>query len=95
MKIRKKPKDQKKKKKDLKEIRIRPRIADHDLNVKLKQAQKFLDKGLKVKITCMLRGRDKYVSKDIAKEKMERFAALGRIMNPLRLNGSNYIMTIV
>lgn len=91
----KQKKKKQKPKKTLKEIRIRPGIADHDLQRLLNQAKKFLDKGLKVKVTCLVRGRGKYVSQDIAKAKMEKFVSLGRIMNPLRKMGSNWTVTIV
>lgn len=43
----------------LHELRIGVRIADHDLNIKLKQAQKWLTKKEQVKFTIQLRGREK------------------------------------
>ncbi|MDL2280545.1 translation initiation factor IF-3 [Selenomonadales bacterium OttesenSCG-928-I06] len=42
----------------LKEVKIRPNIEDHDFNVKLKNAQRFLDNGDKVKVTITFRGRE-------------------------------------
>ena len=41
----------------IKEIRLGPTIGDHDLNVKVKQAEKFLGFGYKVKASVMFRGR--------------------------------------
>ncbi len=42
----------------LKEIKLRPRIDDHDLEFKLRNARKFLIEGDKVKCTVMFRGRE-------------------------------------
>tara|TARA_B100000700_G_C14778115_1_gene729968 strand:- start:328 stop:783 length:456 start_codon:yes stop_codon:yes gene_type:complete len=42
----------------LKEIRLRPQISDHDLLTKLTKAQKFLASGAKLKFTIMFRGRE-------------------------------------
>lgn len=43
----------------LKEIKFRPKISIHDYNFKLRHVQRFLEEGNKVKITIMLRGREK------------------------------------
>jgi len=52
-------KKQKKKDKtpEMKEIELTPTIGDHDLQVKLKKAREFLEKGHKVKIEIRMRGR--------------------------------------
>lgn len=42
----------------LKELWLSPRIADHDLNVRLNRAEKFLDEGHKVKLTVKFKGRE-------------------------------------
>lgn len=42
----------------LKEIRIRPRVKDHDLDTKIKIARKLLEEGDKVKILVLFRGRE-------------------------------------
>jgi translation initiation factor IF-3 len=43
----------------LKEIKFRPKISIHDYAFKLKHVRRFLEEGNKVKITVMLRGREK------------------------------------
>jgi translation initiation factor IF-3 len=43
---------------ELKEIRIRPKIDDHDLETKARRAGKFLDAGDKVKVSVLFRGRE-------------------------------------
>lgn len=43
---------------DVKEIKLRPTIEDHDYGVKLRAARKFLEGGDKVKVTLRFRGRE-------------------------------------
>lgn len=43
---------------ELKEVRIRPKIDDHDLETKGRHAAKFLDAGDKVKVSVLFRGRE-------------------------------------
>lgn len=56
----KRDKEAKKKQKvfQIKEVKLRPNIEDHDFFVKLKNAQRFLGDGNKVKVTIMFRGRE-------------------------------------
>jgi translation initiation factor IF-3 len=56
----KKVRDSKKKQKllKLKEIRMQPKIDEHDMDFKSKHAQEFLAEGNKVKITIRFRGRE-------------------------------------
>lgn len=42
----------------LKEIKLKPNIDTHDLDVKIRHAREFVEKGCKVKFTCMFRGRE-------------------------------------
>jgi len=42
----------------IKEVKVRPKIGQHDLDVKRKQITEFLDAGNKVKVTMMFRGRE-------------------------------------
>jgi len=42
----------------LREIRLRPKIGDHDFESKARTARKFLEDGDKVKVTIMFRGRE-------------------------------------
>lgn len=56
----------------LKEIRLGFKIDDHDFNVKIKRAEKFLSAGNKVKTTVMFRGRE-IVHSDLGKALLQRF----------------------
>ena len=41
----------------LKEVRVRPQVKDHDLDIKINQAKKFILGGDKVKVLVIFRGR--------------------------------------
>ena len=58
----------------VKEIRIRPKTEEHDLEVKIKHIKKFLSEGDKVKITMMFRGRE-IAYTDIGRRIMEDMKA--------------------
>ncbi|MCA9405211.1 MAG: translation initiation factor IF-3 [Candidatus Omnitrophica bacterium] len=55
----------------LKQIRMKPRIDEHDYQIKLKNIQKFLAKKDKVKINMMFRGRE-MMHKDLGREILDR-----------------------
>ena len=58
----KKKKDSKARKKqaviNVKEVKLTPKTSDHDFNVKLKHAKRFLENGDKVKVSIRFRGRE-------------------------------------
>jgi translation initiation factor IF-3 len=56
----------------LKEVRLRPKTEDHDYEVKLRHAKEFLEKGDKVQICLMFRGRE-IVHKDRGEALLQRF----------------------
>ncbi len=58
--LKKKAKEAKKKQKviEVKELRFRPKIEEHDYQVKLKHAREFLEDGDKVKVVMRFRGRE-------------------------------------
>jgi translation initiation factor IF-3 len=52
----------------LKEIRVRPKIGEHDLQTKVKQARKFVERSDRVLVNMMFRGREmrhKEVAQDV------------------------------
>lgn len=57
----------------LKEIKLRPKTDEHDLEVKTRNARRFLEKGDKVKITCRFRGRERS-HPEIAERQLARIA---------------------
>jgi translation initiation factor IF-3 len=59
----------------LKEIKLRPRTDQHDLDFKLKNAKRFLLEGDKVKVTVMYRGRE-MVHREIGRKQLDRVVEL-------------------
>jgi translation initiation factor IF-3 len=55
---------------EIKEIRLRPKIAEHDVMVKLKLARRFLEEGSKVRVRVRFRGRE-ITHKEIARELLD------------------------
>ena len=62
----------KQKKVETKGVRISMRTGQHDLDTKIKQIEKFLGKGDRVKIDMILKGREKSLFM-LAKEKLNEF----------------------
>ena len=58
----------------LKEVRLRPKIERHDLDVKLRKTRQFLDQGYKVLVNMLFRGREMQLSRIHAPDLMRRFA---------------------
>ncbi|MEN9937201.1 MAG: hypothetical protein RLZZ387_3780 [Chloroflexota bacterium] len=58
---------------ELKEVRLKPKTDDHDLDVKSKQARRFLLDGDKVKFTVRFRGREIF-HPDIGVQMLEQMA---------------------
>lgn len=90
--------DQKKKQKSqqhhyhLKEMKFGVQIQDHDFQTKIRQIEKFLDKGYDVKITVELHGREKS-HPEIAGQKMDEVIKQfeGKIKTePVKKFGSNF-----
>lgn len=61
---------------DLKQIRFGLKISDHDLDIKLNRARKFLEAGHKVKVTLVYRGREqahREIGFQLAQKVIDRF----------------------
>ena len=74
----------------LKEIRIRPRIEDHDLMTKLNMCKKFLNDGCKLKITLIFRGRELSridLGKDVMDRVIEELSEVAEIEKDIPLEG--------
>lgn len=57
----------------VKEVKFKPNIDEHDFQFKLKRARGFLEKGNKVRITCMFRGRE-VVHPEVGQRVVDRMA---------------------
>ncbi|MDD8030518.1 MAG: translation initiation factor IF-3 [Acidobacteriota bacterium] len=58
----------------IKEIKFRPKISIHDYNFKMKHVRRFIEEGNKVKITIMIRGRER-ARPEMAQQIMDRVLA--------------------
>lgn len=81
----------------LKEVKYRPGIDDHDFDTKTRHARRFLEDGNKVKVTMMFRGRQ-VAHPELGKEVLDRVAAelaeIGKIEAEAKLEGKNMTMII-
>lgn len=81
----------------LKELKVRPKTDDHDMNVRIRKARKFLKSGNKVKITVWFRGRE-HAHHDIGAEQCLRVADavsdVGKIESHPRMDGRNMFMIL-
>lgn len=81
----------------VKGVRLTFKIGDHDLNVRINQAKKFLESGNVVKVTMLFRGRE-IVYKDLGKEKFIKFQEalkdLSNIDSPPTLQGNTLQMML-
>ena len=59
---------------EIKEIKLRPGIDDHDYETKMKAVRRFFDEGDKVKITLRYRGRE-MAHQDLGMKLLERVKA--------------------
>ena len=82
---------------NLKEIKLRPVTEIHDYNFKIKNAQKFLEKGDKVKFTVKFRGREMQHT-HLGNKLMDRIindtAKLGKVEIMPKLEGRQIVMIV-
>ena len=87
----------KQKKVELKEIKLRPVTEIHDYSIKIKNAQKFLSKGDKVKFTIKFKGRELQHS-NLGHELMDKIKTdiekLGKVELQPKFEGKQMIMVI-
>ncbi len=87
----------KQKKIELKEIKLRPVTEVHDYTFKIKNAQKFLSKGDKVKFTIRFKGREMQHSNlgnDLMEKIKQDMQSIGKVELQPRLDGKQMIMVI-
>jgi translation initiation factor IF-3 len=95
----KKDKDARKKQKnwELKEVKLRPKIENHDYETKARMAERLLTDGGKVKVTIMFRGREiTYTS--FGKRLLDRMALdmtpIATVEREAKLEGKNMFMIL-
>ena len=81
----------------LKEIRLGPKIGEHDYQFKLRNLEEFLKRGDKVKITMMFKGRE-MAHVDLGRKILDRLSSdisqIGEIEEPARQEGRFINMVI-
>lgn len=81
----------------IKEIKLRPGIGAHDLEIKMKAVHKFLDEGDKVKITLRFRGREmahQDLGLGLLTKVREQLADKVKIENEPKMEGRQAIMVV-
>ncbi|MBO5071822.1 MAG: translation initiation factor IF-3 [Eubacterium sp.] len=92
-----KAKEAKKKQKtvETKEIRLSPNIDTNDLNTKVNQTKKFLQKGNKIKVSLRFRGREmahKDVGREILDSFYEQLKDIAVVDKPAKMEGRSMVM---
>ncbi|MGP1407729.1 translation initiation factor IF-3 [Selenomonas sp.] len=95
----KREKEAKKKQKivTIKEVKLRPNIEQHDFDVKLKNALRFLEEGNKVKVTIMFRGRElshPELGREVLNRVSDQLKELVSIERDAKLEGKNMTMIL-
>ncbi len=82
---------------EIKEIKLRPMIDDHDYEVKMKAMQRFFEEGDKVKITLRYRGRE-MAHQEIGTKLLDRVktdvAELAKVEQDARFEGRQVVMVL-
>lgn len=82
---------------EVKEVRLSPKIGEHDVAFKVRDARRFLNDGCKVKVRVRFRGRE-ITYPEIGKEMLKRIAEeLGDISNieqEPRMEGHSLLMIL-
>ena len=82
---------------DVKEVKLRPGLEDHDFDVKFKNAVRFLEDGDKVKVTIMFRGRalsHPELGEVLLIKMAKKLEGLAVIERAAKLEGKNMIMIV-
>lgn len=82
---------------NIKEVKMRPNIDDHDFEVRYRQTERFLRDGDKVKATIMFRGREimhAELGKAVLDRLLERVREVAVIEKPARVEGRNMTMIL-
>lgn len=96
-----KKKDQASKRKQhqvhVKEVRLRPAIADHDRQVRVRAARDFLTEGDKVLLVCLFRGRQmahKEVGEQVIQSVLKELSDIAKVESGIRMEGKRMVMLL-
>jgi len=66
---------------EVKEVKIRPKTDEHDLNVKIRAIRRFIEAGNKVKVVCRFRGREMMHPQVAAQQLQDIIKAIEDLVN--------------
>jgi translation initiation factor IF-3 len=82
---------------EVKEVKFRPNIDDHDYDVKMRSVSRFLEEGDKVKVTLRFRGRE-MAHMELGRDLLTRVAGdvdgLGKVESMPKVEGRQMIMVV-
>lgn len=81
----------------LKEVKLRPKIEQHDFAVKVKSSRRFLESGDKVKVTVMFRGRElahPEIAQRLCRQLAQELDDCAVVERNARLEGRNMTMIL-
>ena len=81
----------------IKEIKLRPKIDDHDFATKKGHVERFLKNGDKVKLTIMFRGRElvhPHLGERLLRRMAEELVEIGEVESQPNLDGRNMVMML-
>ena len=82
---------------EIKEIKVRPGIDEHDLEVKTRAMTRFFEEGDKVKVTLRFRGRElahTYLGMEVLEKVRLRFEGVAKVEQEPRFEGKQVIMVM-
>ena len=82
---------------EIKEIKMRPNIDDHDYDVKMRNVNKFIEHGDKVKVTLRFRGREmahQHIGMDLLRRVQEDVEEIAKVEAYPRLEGRQMLMVL-
>ena len=82
---------------EIKEIKMRPNIDDHDYDVKMRNVKRFIEDGDKVKVTLRFRGRElshQQLGMDLLRKVQEDIADIAKVEAYPRMEGRQMLMVV-
>jgi translation initiation factor IF-3 len=82
---------------EIKEIKLRPMIDDHDYDVKMRSVRRFFEEGDKVKVTLRFRGREMAhmeIGMELLQKVKKDIEAIGKVEQEPKLEGRQMVMVM-
>ena len=82
---------------DVKEIRLRPKTGEHDIDFKARDAERFLGQGCKVKVRVWFRGREityPEIAREVLVQFADRLSEVSEVESSPRMEGRSMLMML-